>query len=182
MPWILIFALPLTCFFTLSKPQQLSVPQPTHLFKRIWRCDALWLTHILWDGWESALTRDKILGHFWIKTITMLLHKISINHSCTELLKIINIYIKDHIFHKHSNANWNRNPDHCGFSAGSAVNYRIPGFVRSRLQRLSNWTWVLGKWREGNIDRAEQKWAQSHPTAMIISPLRAFEGEVLREI
>lgn len=47
-----------TCFFTLSKPQQLSVPQPTHLFKYIWWCDPLQLTHILWDCCKSALACD----------------------------------------------------------------------------------------------------------------------------
>lgn len=47
-----------TCFFTLSKPQQLSVPQPTHLFKHIWWYDPLQLTHILWDCCRSALACD----------------------------------------------------------------------------------------------------------------------------
>lgn len=47
-----------TCFFTLSKTQQLCVPQPTHLFKHIWWCDPLQLTHILWDCCKSALACD----------------------------------------------------------------------------------------------------------------------------
>lgn len=81
-----------TCFFTLSKPQQLSAPKPTHLFEHIWWCDPLQLTHILRDCCKSALACDKIPGHFEMKTLTMLLHKVSTIHSCTELLKVLNIH------------------------------------------------------------------------------------------